>query len=305
MRVHHPSLVAIWSPLSQHISIWAQRWPKGRRKQQPIPSATQFFTLATWSVSASLTPKGNPLLSPTLITVLMILLTLLFVLPLILTSLTHERWIRFIYLNFLCVYLTHLLFHHHFLFYLTSFLYLPFTCYIDPRLIILRRYNIGFLPFPISLPYFLLLHWSPPCHCYTPNNLLQINFSLVFPQFGVITRLLFMWFVHPRLILFNSQPTGTFDTTFLNLLDDMLSSISTSYMRKLLLDIYNILPNASDLLIYILLTIFLFFSLQLITSQPWMQKSPFLRVFFFLHCTFQPETIPIETIFLSECLGDI
>ena len=47
-----------------------------------------------------------------------------------------------------------LLFHHHLLFYLTSFLYLPFTCYIDPRLIILRRYNIGVLPFPISLPYF-------------------------------------------------------------------------------------------------------------------------------------------------------
>ena len=217
MPDHHPSLVAIWSPLSQHISIWAQRWPKGRRKQQPIPSATQFLTLTTWSVSASLTPKGNPLLSPTLITVLMILLTLLFVLPLILTSLTHERRIRFIYLNFLCVYLTHLLFYHHFLFYLISFLslskhYRLRASSIGDSLFCVDTISASFL----FLYIFLIFHFYIDPHLavnYTPDNLLQINFFLVFIQFGFITRLLFMYFINPRLILFRWGNVGFINST--------------------------------------------------------------------------------------------
>ena len=91
---------------------------------------------------------------------------------------------------------------------------------------------------------------------------------------------------------FNSQSTDTFDTIFLNLLDEILFSISIAYMRKLLSDKCKILPNSSDLLIYISHNICV--SLQLIIPQSSMHKSLFFREYYFLHCLFPPENSPVE-----------
>ena len=77
MQHHRPSLLAIWSPLSLHIFIWVQRLSKGKRRQHPTPSATIFFALLIWRESTFSTPRENQLLSPTLLVVQIILLTLL------------------------------------------------------------------------------------------------------------------------------------------------------------------------------------------------------------------------------------
>ena len=148
-----------------------------------------------------------------------------------------------------------LLFPHHFLFYLISFLYLSKYYRLRATSIRDSLFCVDTISDSFLFQYILLIfRFYTDLHLainYTPDNFLQINFSLVFPQFGFITRLLFMCFVHPRAmpdfatlhplqptptVPFNYQSTDTFDTIFLNLLDDMLSSISTAYMRKILFD---------------------------------------------------------------------
>ena len=88
--------------------------------------------------------------------------------------------------------------------------------------------------------------WSSLNSVLSPDYCLRA--SLVHDSFFSVDAMSYFSTVHPLqntpTVLFNYQSTDTFDTIFLNLLDGILSSISTAYMRTLLFDKRNI-PRCS------------------------------------------------------------
>ena len=102
-----------------------------------------------------------------------------------------------------------LLLHHHFLLYFIFFLYLSKYYHLRAKSIRDSLFCVDTISAHSLFRYILLIfRFYIDLHLavnYTPDNLIQINFSLVFPQFGFITRLLFTCFVSPWLIIFRRR----------------------------------------------------------------------------------------------------